>query len=73
MKLQKPHIIECEDGSLLLEWIKDSARFAICIEPDIYESSWYYVEKDGVVPQSDYLPLKMINYIMMFMEKESEK
>jgi hypothetical protein len=70
MKIQKPYITECNDGSIGIEWIKDSARFSINIEKDIYESSWVYVEKDGIDPQSGDLPLELMRHLARFMERE---
>jgi hypothetical protein len=45
--MQKPHIIENEDGSIVIEWIKKEKRFGICIENDLRQSSWYFASKEN--------------------------
>jgi hypothetical protein len=40
-----PHILQCPDGSILMEWIMgdNDYRFYISIEEDPSESSWGFV------------------------------
>lgn len=49
----KPHIVECDDGSILIEWADPDRRFGISIEPD-EESFWYYVDRNRMI--GDTLP-----------------
>lgn len=46
MKMEA-HVSHVDDGSTLIEWIADDCRFGVSIEPDLKESSWYYVTKHG--------------------------
>ena len=39
------HITSGEDGSVMVEFVNDYARFGICIENKPEESSWYYTDK----------------------------
>lgn len=55
--MMKPIVIQVEDGSLLIEWISKNARFGISLEPNMKDSSWFYVHKNeegacGELPQS---------------------
>ena len=42
----KPYVLKSEDGSITVEWIHKDCRFAINIEKDPKESSWYFVAKE---------------------------
>lgn len=55
----KFHKIDCDDGSILFEWIHENHRFAISIEEDITESSWYFVSKDGTI-EGEVLPEELL-------------
>jgi len=44
----KPHVSYPDDDSILIEWIGDGVRFAISLEENLEESSWYFVSKDGI-------------------------
>ena len=57
----KPYVRQVEDGSILFEWISKNHRFCISIEPNIVESSWFFVSKDGTM-ESGYLPSELIQY-----------
>lgn len=63
----KPYAYECEDGSLLIEWIgqDNQWRLGISIEAKLDESSWYYLSKapDGGVGLSisDRLPPALLD------------
>ena len=43
-----PYRFECNDGSILYEWIHRTWRFGISIAGEPAESSWYFVSKFGV-------------------------
>jgi hypothetical protein len=45
----KPYIVPTDDGSLWIEWAHKLWRLAIVFEIDLEKSSWYYVEKNGVM------------------------
>lgn len=60
MDLANPHINECKDGSITIEWFFDTSRFGMSLEPN-GEQSWYIITED---PLSDwyecgYLPKEM--------------
>jgi len=59
----KPHIAHCDDGSILFEWIAKDRRFGICIDANIKDSSWFYVNKDGVNECGD-LPEELLSYFI---------
>jgi len=58
----KPYVIRLGDGSLLIEWISKRARFGISLEPDIADSGWYYVNKDGSADIGR-LPFTLLEYL----------
>lgn len=66
--MQKPIITEHEDGSIDICFLKESARFSICLENNLSESSWNYVDKNWDM-QCDLLPDKMIEYLEKFYAK----
>lgn len=41
--MSNPHVVKCEDGSILIEWIFEGARFFISLESNPAESGWGYV------------------------------
>jgi hypothetical protein len=43
----KPIINKCEDGSVLIEFIKKDWRFYLAIEKDLKESSWGFCAREG--------------------------
>jgi hypothetical protein len=67
--MKAPGILVGEDGSIVIEWIKKDRRFAIYIEADPTESSWYYVEK-GKDPEGDLLPIEIVEALKKYKEKE---
>jgi hypothetical protein len=54
----KPHVVNLDDGSILIEWASADARFFITIEPRLEESGWGYVTRDNL--ESGKLPLEFL-------------
>ena len=44
--MNKPFVTELDDGTILIEFIKDDRRFGINLENDFSESGWYYASKE---------------------------
>jgi hypothetical protein len=44
----KPIIQLLDDGSILVEWIRQGERFGISLEKNPIESGWYHVSTNGV-------------------------
>jgi hypothetical protein len=68
----KPHITECEDGSIVIEWIKKDKRFGIAIEHKPEQSSWFYASK-GNKPEDwesacNILSGDLVEYLIKFFE-----
>lgn len=66
--MQKPNIVELEDGGILIEWVKETKRFGITIERNISDSGWYFVSKEG--EESDYLSFGMLVNLEEYFEGE---
>lgn len=62
----EPFVTYCADDSLLIEWIDSDCRFGISIEPNLKESSWYFVTKDYC--DCGTLPPAMIERLKCFPE-----
>ena len=64
------HITRCEDGSVLLEYIKPGERLGLSFEPKPEESSWYWVfkGKDGVDGDSGCLTKEQIDTLKGWIE-----
>lgn len=63
--MKKPYITECEDGSILIEFIKEDKRFSICLEVNLDTSSWNYIDSRYIVGVGE-LPEKMIEFLKEF-------
>jgi len=63
------HIVECDDGSILVEWVLDDnkARFYISLEEDPLDCGWGYVTKDTEVSQSGFIPPRFYAVIQKWM------
>jgi len=70
-----PYVYEADDGSIMIEFIKEDKRFNICIEKDLKESSWNFVRKIGehMDTECDSLPDNMIKYMKIFFEEGEEQ
>ncbi len=42
-----PSVFYPDDGSILIEWINVNWRLGISVEKPFFESSWYFVSKNG--------------------------
>ncbi len=60
---KKPHIVKCEDGSILCEWIDKNWRMGISIEPTLEDSSWYFIQKRPLVSHYGAIPIELIKII----------
>ena len=67
----KPFAVHLDDGSLLIEWISNTARFGLSLEPVLSESSWFYVSKNGEGGCGE-LPFAFMEYILEVTKKEAE-
>jgi hypothetical protein len=69
--MKMPYVNKTDDGSIMIEFIKEDMRFNICLEKDLKESSWNFVGKTGehLHMECDSLPEKMIKYMKMFFEE----
>jgi hypothetical protein len=64
----KPMINKLNDGSILFEWCAKDCRFGISIEPNLKESTWYYVSRcPKQMLEGDYLPKE---FVELLKEKE---
>jgi len=72
--MKMPYIYKTDDGSIMIEFIKEDRRFNICLEKILEESSWNFVGKTGehMHMECDLLPEKMIKYMKMFFEDDKE-
>ena len=57
-----------EDGTLWIEFNKDDKRFYICVENNLEDSSWGYVDKTGVMIAHDLEP-EFLKYLKKFYEE----
>lgn len=71
----RPHIVESDDGSTLIEWVFDHHRFGISLDLNISESSWYFVSdrEGGDVMQGDLITDEFFRTINNYLRKTDEK
>lgn len=62
------HWSKSDDGSLAVEIMDKTKRACIFIEPNISESSWCYVEKDGDMV-GDLLPQELIDELRVMLQE----
>ena len=67
----KPFAVHLDDGSLLIEWISNTARFGLSLEPALSESSWFYVSKNGEGGCGE-LPFAFTEYILEVTKEEGK-
>jgi S-formylglutathione hydrolase FrmB len=65
--VKPPYAIQCDDGSISIEFISKTARFGITVENDPGESGWYFVSKSGD-HQFGTWPEEMATAFRQFME-----
>jgi hypothetical protein len=68
-----PYVNKTEDGSIMIEFVKEDRRFNICLEKNLKESSWNYIQKGKHLSAiSNPLPTDMMNYLKVFFGDDDE-
>jgi len=63
-----PHAHFSEGGTLWIEFNKDDKRFYICLEENLEDSSWGYVDKTGEMVAHD-LEADFLKYLNKFYDE----
>lgn len=70
--MKKPHVYECENGDIWMEFIKSDRRLGLSVDPGDSESGWYYVDKQGNMG-SGVFGEEFNKFLQLFLEGEDVK
>lgn len=69
-----PHITNCDDESIVIEWITKDWRFWIALEKDQKKSSWGFVGKSvpfDIDTNSGYIPNKFFKILHDYLNSDT--
>lgn len=70
-KLHNPYIYSDREKYIFLDWTKDNNQsFTICLNENLEESEWAYVNDKNNIEVSGKLPPRMIKYLKEYFEEE---